>query len=100
VYRSLCEAGVSLQEALLPWSSDLSWTTGKVTEEFDCAQAIEMLGEVEFWVRNLVHPSQFWVPTSKQRTYQDFVACLTDGRLLVLEYKGGDRITADQDAGR
>ncbi|MCC0253124.1 hypothetical protein, partial [Pseudomonas aeruginosa] len=35
--------------------------------------------------------------TSKKRTYPDFVARLTDGRLLVVEYKGGDRITADQE---
>lgn len=82
-----------------PVPGDLNWKTGKgkVTEEFDCAQAIDMLGEVEFWVRNLVHPSQFWMPTSKQRTYPDFVARLNDSRLLVVEYKGGDRITADQE---
>ncbi|MGU2252190.1 DEAD/DEAH box helicase [Pseudomonas aeruginosa] len=82
-----------------PVPGDLSWKTGKgkVTEEFDCALAIDMLDQVEFWVRNLVHPSQFWMPTSKQRTYPDFVARLTDGRLLVVEYKGGDRITADQE---
>ncbi len=82
-----------------PVPGDLSWKTGKgkVAEEFDCAQAIDMLDDVEFWVRNLVHPSQFWMPTSKQRTYPDFVARLTDGRLLVVEYKGGDRFTADQE---
>lgn len=82
-----------------PVPGDLNWKTsrGRVTEEFDCAQAIDMLDEVEFWVRNLVHPSQFWMPTSKQRTYPDFVARLNDGRLLVVEYKGGDRITADQE---
>jgi len=82
-----------------PVPGDLNWKTGKgkVTEEFDCAQAIDMMDEVEFWVRNLVHPSQFWMPTSKQRTYPDFVARLTDGRLLVVEYKGGDRFSADQE---
>lgn len=82
-----------------PVPGDMSWKTskGKVTEEFNCAQAIDMLDEVDFWVRNLVHPSQFWMPTSKQRTYPDFVARLTDGRLLVVEYKGSDRFTADQE---
>ncbi|HGM5957991.1 TPA: DEAD/DEAH box helicase [Stenotrophomonas maltophilia] len=82
-----------------PVPGDMNWKTGKgkVTEEFDCAQAIDMMDEVEFWVRNLVHPSQFWMPTSKQRTYPDFVARLTDGRLLVVEYKGGDRFSADQE---
>jgi type III restriction enzyme len=66
-------------------------------EEFECARQIDLLDDVEFWVRNLVHPSQFWMPTSKQRTYPDFVAKLKDGRLLVVEYKGGDRFTADQE---
>jgi type III restriction enzyme len=66
-------------------------------EEFECARQIDLLDEVEFWVRNLVHPSQFWMPTSRQRTYPDFVAKLKDGRLFVIEYKGGDRITADQE---
>lgn len=66
-------------------------------EEFECAQQIDLLDEVEFWVRNLVHQTQFWMPTSKQRTYPDFVAKLKDGRLFVIEYKGGDRFTADQE---
>ena len=39
-------------------------------------------------MRNLPHASQFWMPTSRQRTYPDFVAKLKDGRLLVVEYKG------------
>lgn len=82
-----------------PFVGDLQWKTasGKVGEEFLCAQAIDQLDEVEFWVRNLVDKSQFWMPTSKQRTYPDFVARLKDGRLLVVEYKGGDRYTADSE---
>jgi type III restriction enzyme len=68
-----------------------------VGEEFECARTIDLLDDVEFWVRNLVHPTQFWMPTSHQRTYPDFVAKLKDGRLLVVEYKGGDRFTADQE---
>src|SRR5690606_4492614 len=78
-----------------PRVGDLRWKTpgGSVGEEFQCAQAIDMLDEVEFWVRNLVHSSQFWMPTHKDRTYPDFVAKLKDGRLFVIEYKGGDRIT-------
>ena len=38
------------------------------------------------------------MPTSRMRTYPDFVAKLKDGRLLVVEYKGGDRFTSDQEA--
>jgi type III restriction enzyme len=68
-----------------------------VGEEFECAQQIDLLDEVASWVRNLVHDTQFWMPTSRQRTYPDFVAKLKDERLFVVEYKGGDRITADQE---
>jgi type III restriction enzyme len=48
-------------------------------------------------VRNLVHPTQFWMPTSRQRTYPDFVLKLKDGRLFVVEYKGGDRFSSDEE---
>lgn len=68
-----------------------------VGEEFECARAIDLLDEVEFWVRNLVHPTQFWMPTSRQRTYPDFVARLKDSRLFVIEYKGGDRFSSDEE---
>jgi len=82
-----------------PVPGDLAWKTpgGALTEEFLCAQAIDLLDEVDFWVRNLVHPSQFWMPTAGQRTYPDFVVKLKDGRLLVVEYKGGDRYSSEQE---
>ena len=32
--------------------------------------------------------TSFWLPTSTDRFYPDFVAELMDGRLLVVEYKG------------
>lgn len=66
---------------------------GALAEEFLCAKAIDGLDEVEFWVRNLNHPSQFWLPTPTGRTYPDFVAKLKGGRLFVVEYKGGDRVS-------
>lgn len=37
------------------------------------------------------------MPTATQRTFPDFVARLKDGRLLVVEYKGKDRFSADQE---
>ncbi|HEU4992641.1 MAG TPA: DEAD/DEAH box helicase family protein [Luteimonas sp.] len=87
------------QKHFYPVPGELGWKTpgGSVGEEFECAQAIDLLDEVEFWVRNLAHASQFWMPTSRHRTYPDFVAKLRDGRLLVVEYKGGDRFTAEQE---
>jgi type III restriction enzyme len=34
------------------------------------------------------HPNAFWLPTASGKFYPDFVAELTDGRILVVEYKG------------
>jgi type III restriction enzyme len=89
----------AFQKHFYPVPGELNWKTpgGTVGEEFECARAIDLLDDVEFWVRNLAHPSQFWMPTSRYRTYPDFVAKLRDGRLLVVEYKGGDRFTAEQE---
>jgi len=60
-------------------------------EEFECAQFIDQLDEVEFWVRNPVRRPghSFWLQTSTDKFYPDFVCKLKDGRVLVVEYKGG-----------
>ncbi len=59
-------------------------------EEFQCAQAIDSLPTVKFWIRNVArHPNSFWLPTASDKFYPDFVAMLDDGRTLVVEYKGG-----------
>ena len=58
-------------------------------EEERCAQVLDSLGEVRWWLRNIPrHGASFWLPTAHQRFYPDFVAELTDGRKFVLEYKG------------
>lgn len=66
-------------------------------EETACAIAINDLPQVKLWVRNLERQPQysFWLPTSSDRFYPDFVAELEDGRLLVVEYKGADRFSND-----
>jgi type III restriction enzyme len=64
---------------------------GELTDnvEGDCAQFIDDLPEVKYWVRNLSRKqSSFRLQTSKDWFYPDFVCKLTDGRLLVVEYKG------------
>lgn len=96
---SYFEGAYRFKKHYYPRPGDLRWKTpgGVDSEEYLCAQQIDLLEEVHFWVRNLVHPTQFWMPTSKQRTYPDFVLRLSDGRLFVVEYKGGDRFTADQE---
>ncbi len=63
-------------------------------EERACAMALDDLPEVLTWVRNLERePHAFRLPRSPGRSgrwfYPDFVALLTDGRTLVVEYKGG-----------
>lgn len=58
-------------------------------EEFECAVFLDSLREVRSWVRNLSRPnSAFWLQTSTDRFYPDFVALLDDGRWLVVEAKG------------
>ena len=63
--------------------------TGKLKEEFQCAQFLAGLPEVKFWVRNLANKStSFRLQTSKNWFYPDFLCQLIDGRNLVVEYKG------------
>ena len=58
-------------------------------EEFQCAQAIDRLPSLKFWIRNVArHRDSFWLPTAAGKFYPDFVAKLEDDRLLVVEYKG------------
>lgn len=58
-------------------------------EEFQCAQALDSLPQVKFWIRNVArHPQSFWLPTASDKFYPDFVALLNDGRFFVVEYKG------------
>ena len=58
-------------------------------EEVRCAQALDGLPGVKYWIRNMTrHPESFWLPTATDKFYPDFVAMLNDGRLLVVEYKG------------
>lgn len=66
-------------------------------EEFLCAQILDQMNEVEFWVRNLERQENFsfWLQTATDKFYPDFVCKLKDGRYLVVEYKGADRWSND-----
>ena len=62
---------------------------GEVPEECACAQFIDGMPEVKFWVRNLARKANsFRLQTSKDWFYPDFICQLVDGRILVVEYKG------------
>lgn len=59
-------------------------------EEAQCALALDTLGkQIKHWIRNVSrHPNSFWLQTSRDKTYPDFLAELHDGRIFVVEYKG------------
>ncbi len=63
-------------------------------EETACARYLDTLDAVEMWVRNPERSSKaFSLQTSSDKFYPDFVCKLVDGRYLVVEYKGADRVT-------
>lgn len=66
-------------------------------EEVDCARVLSHDERVECWVRNLEREprTSFWIQTSTDKFYPDFVAKLKNGKLLAVEYKGLDRATTD-----
>ncbi len=53
---------------------------GNISEEFQCAQLLDLHPRVKYWVRNI--PKQphysFWLPTEKDYFYLDLVAELVD----------------------
>jgi len=59
-------------------------------EEARCASLIDSFAKTATWVRNLERQpgNAFWLQTSTDKFYPDFVARLTDNRFLVVEYKG------------
>lgn len=65
-------------------------------EEFECAQFIDSLPEVVYWVRNLERKQgSFWLQTSTDKFYPDFICFLKSGQYLAVEYKGADRYSND-----
>ncbi len=66
-------------------------------EEFDAAQLLDKHRLVKHWVRNISQLPKFafWLPTSTDYFYPDFVAELDDDRLFVVEYKGDNLVSND-----
>lgn len=75
-----------------PVIDDLTYKllSGRTTEEYFCADAIETNCHVKTWVRNIPRGQySFHLPLSNgHKFFPDFVAMLDDGRILVIEYKG------------
>jgi type III restriction enzyme len=90
--RNTYQGSFEFSKHFYPVVHDLREKTpaGQRSEEFRCAQAIDSHPRVRRWVRNIERQERFssWLPTSSDYFYPDFVAELTDGKLLAVEYKG------------
>ncbi|SDW49800.1 type III restriction enzyme [Variovorax sp. YR634] len=97
--RQLYQGSYEFSKHFYPVIHDLREKTqaGQVAEEFRCAQAIDAHPKVKQWVRNIERQEKFsfWLPTATDYFYPDFVAELTDGRVLAVEYKGEPYKTND-----
>lgn len=97
--RNIYQGSYEFAKHFYPVIHDLREKTGagRTAEEFRCAMAIDAHPKVKQWVRNIEKQPQcsFWFPTASDYFYPDFVAELTDGRVLVVEYKGEPYKTND-----
>ena len=71
-------------------------------EEFECAVQLDKLGQqgrLKYWVRNLVNKPgcAFFLQKATGRFWPDFVCALPGGKILIVEYKGGQGWTDAQD---
>jgi type III restriction enzyme len=91
--RTVCARSDSFSKHYYPKIGELDGEG----EEFLCAMFLDRMPEVEYWVRNLERQERFsfWLQTSTDKFYPDFVCKLKDGRFLVVEYKGADRWSND-----
>ncbi len=97
--RNVYHGSFEFRKHFYPMIHDLREKTagGVQSEEFACALAIEAHPQVKFWIRNIEREPKlsFWLPTATDYFYPDFVAELTDGRILAVEYKGQPYATND-----
>jgi type III restriction enzyme len=97
--RQCYQGSYEFQKHFYPQIHDLREKTpaGKTAEEFSCAQVLDAHPKVKHWVRNIERQPKFsfWLPTATDYFYPDFVAELTDGRVLAVEYKGEPYETND-----
>jgi type III restriction enzyme len=65
-------------------------------DEAKCAAEIDRSDAVEYWVRNLTrHDCSFWLQTSTDKFYPDFVALRKDGRVVAVEFKAFKDVSND-----
>jgi len=68
-------------------------------EEYECAKYIDGLSEVTTWIKNISRDSKnsFWLQTSTDKFYPDFIIKLNNGKTIVAEYKGSHLKNDDTD---
>jgi type III restriction enzyme len=97
--RQCYQGSYEFQKHFYPQINDLreKTPTGRTTEEFRCAQALDAHPKVKHWVRNIEQQPKFsfWLPTSTDYFYPDFMVELGDGRVMAVEYKGEPYKTND-----
>lgn len=85
VYNRAYDGAYQFNKHFYPQVGDLK----SQGEEFECAQFLDALDEIKYWVRNTERRrASFWLQTSSDKFYPDFVCQLKDGRFLIVEYKG------------
>jgi type III restriction enzyme len=59
-------------------------------EEYICAKYIDELPQVTTWIKNISGDSKnsFWLQTSTDKFYPDFIIKLDNSKIIVAEYKG------------
>lgn len=66
-------------------------------EEAECALNIDSSSNIEFWVRNLERQEfhSFWLQTSTDKFYPDFIVKLKDETIVIVEYKNTTLYSTD-----
>ncbi len=82
--KNIYKGHVKLDKHYYPCIGDMN------KEEVECARIISSHKNVKTWVRNVegYREYSFWLPTSTDLFYPDFVVELVDGRVAAIEYKG------------
>lgn len=86
------KGGREFKKHFCPFIHDLhAFTPGGKTyaEEYLCAEAIDINPDVKRWIRNIERSDDaFWLPLAEGRFFPDFILELSNGKILVVEYKG------------
>lgn len=92
------EGGREFKKHFCPFIHDLHALTasGAKSEEYLCAEAIDTNPDVKRWIRNIERSDySFWLPLAEGRFFPDFILELTNGKILVVEYKGENLYSND-----